>query len=74
MQVVDEIDRVQDAVERAGDMGDDRPHRHGKEDAMVPDEPKAFDDLLPDRRRGRPRGPRRFGRADEDQRHRRYGE
>ena len=38
------------------------------------DQPEALDDLLPDRRRGRPRRPRRLRRADEEHRHRRHGE
>ena len=74
MQVIDEVDRVQDAIERSGDMGDDRPHRDGKEHLVMSDEPKALDDLLPDGRRGRPGGPRRLRRPDEEERDRRHGE
>ncbi len=38
VQVVDEVDRVEDAVERSGDVGDHRTHRDRKEDPMAQDE------------------------------------
>ena len=55
MQVVDQVDRVQDPVERPGDMGDDRPQRRS---GTAPDGggraggPSTIS--APDRGRGRP--------------------
>ena len=58
LQVLDEVDRVQDAVERAGHVGDDRAQRDREEHPVVADEPQALDDLVPDRRGSVARRPR----------------
>ena len=45
VQLVDEVDRVQDAVERAGDVGDDRAQGQRNEQRVAAHEPQALDDL-----------------------------
>ncbi len=68
MQILDEIDRVQNAVERAGDVGDDGSQDDREEHPMAADQLESLGDLLPDRRRRRPSGAWRLRRADQQQR------
>ena len=68
MEVVDQVDRVQHAVERPGDMGHDRAQDEHEQHGMEAHEAQALDDLAPDRRRGAPGRARRFRRPDEEQR------
>ena len=71
VQLVDQVDRVQDAIERPSDVGDDRTHHDREEHRVVANHRKALDDLVADRRRRGPRWPWRLGRPDEEQRYRR---
>ena len=50
---IDQEEGVEDAVERAGDVGDDRAKRQRQEDRVPPHEPKPLEDVLADARRRR---------------------
>ena len=71
MQVLDEVDRVEDAVERAGNVRDDRAERQRDEQRVPADESQALKNLVSNRRRRRPSWPRRLGAADQAERDRR---
>jgi hypothetical protein len=74
MQVLDEVDRVEDAVERAGNVRDDRAERQRDEQRVAADESQALEDLLSNGRGRRPSLTSRLGVADEAERHRRDAE
>ena len=58
MQVLDEVDRVEDAVERAGHVGHDRAEGQRHEHRVPADEAQALGDLLPRIAGGEVRGGR----------------
>jgi hypothetical protein len=74
MQVLDQVDRVEDAVERAGNVGDDRAKRQRDEQRVPADEPQALEDLMTNRRGRPPSWTRRLGAADQAERDRRDAE
>ncbi len=71
VQFLDQEDRVENAIEGAGHVGDDRARRERQEDAVATYEPQPFHDLGSDRRDRVARGPRRLGSSDQQQRDRR---
>ncbi len=72
VQVLDQVDRVEDGVERAGEVGKDRAEGQGHEDRMVPDELEALDDLMAHRHRCSSRRAGWLRTPDQEQRDRRY--
>ena len=74
MEVLDEVDRIEDAVERAGNVRDDRAERQRDEQRVPADESQALEDLVSNRRRRRPGWTRRLGAADQAERDRRDAE
>src|SRR5437016_4086315 len=74
MQVFDEVDRVEDAVEGACNVGDDRAERERDEQRVPADEPQALEDFLTDVRGRRPSWTRRLGVPDQAERNRRDAE
>ena len=65
MQIVDEKERVEDAVERPGNMGRHGPEHQGNQHGVAPDEPQALGDLASDGGREGTRRVGRLGAADE---------
>ncbi len=74
MQVLDQVDRVQHAVERSRDVGDHRSCRDRQQDRVATHELESLDDLAADRSRCRSNRPCGLGRPDQEQAHRRERE
>src|SRR5206468_6984009 len=74
VEVLEQVEGIEDAVERSEDVGEDRSQRERENDGVTPHGAETLDDLMRDPCRRIAFGSRRLGAADERERNRRHDE